>query len=99
MLRSTSKLPLTLIALLSLSGCSSIPSVSNPAPRPYFLSCATVNYLARCEAPMGALQDAVGTTNVMLKLNEQEPEDERDKFIHCELAIPECPGPRKVVSR
>lgn len=81
-----------LSALLSLSGCASELYVNNPSPRPYYPTCETIKALARCDQPKSMLSDFVGMTNVMDKLRSREPENERDRFIRCEFAIPKCPA-------
>lgn len=71
---------------LSLSGCHSTPvEVNNNCPPPHFLKCDTVQWLAENDAPENVVNDLVWSTNVNLKLREEQPNDQRLRFGSCQL--------------
>ena len=75
------------ISVLVLSGCTSTV-VNNTCPAPVFPKCSTLKDLERPETPESSWKDWVSTVNVMLKLRELQPKEERDEFINCENPKP-----------
>lgn len=70
--------------MLGLSGCARTQVVTTKqAPDPYFFSCKTIDWFIAAKAPDYVIDDAVRTTNIMLKLQTLQLEVDREKLGAC----------------
>src|SRR4051812_9506185 len=96
--------PLTVgMMLLLLPSCSAMfgmnPLVVDPAPAPYFPSCATICDALRPAAPPVVKQDWLHVDNVMLKLRSLQSNDQRETFGPCICAYPVQPGSTPIITQ